>query len=59
MTTDSGWSDCSKLLPYLDYMGRWRFSRYTQKRVVVRDGREIVEYREREETGQEFTENQW
>lgn len=51
------WNDCWKALPYRDYTGRrvW-YPFKTQRRRVIRDGREVTEYREREETWEEAME---
>lgn len=49
------WTDCTKYLPYRDYLGRWQIPRDTQKRIVL--GR--VEYREKPETEGDYAERQW
>lgn len=54
------WEDCFKILPYRDYLGRWYFfPRYTQRRIVEFDGKRRWQYREREETAEEWEGRQW
>jgi hypothetical protein len=50
------WHDCLKILPYRDYLGRivW-WPRYTERRVI--NGK--VQYRERQETFEEWGDRQW
>ena len=54
----SEWTDCQKSLPYKDYLGHWRIPLNTQYRITVQDGRRYVEYREREETFEEWCDRQ-
>jgi len=54
------WSDCFKFLPYKDHLGKWHFfPLYTQRRRVRKEGKRIYEYREREETVDEYYSRQW
>ena len=55
VTHSERWQDCFKFLPYRDYLGAWQLPRYTQSR--LRDG--VIEYRERDETFDEWSARQW
>jgi hypothetical protein len=57
---ESGWRDCRKILPYFDYQGKLQLLPIkTQTRTVLNNGRRVVEYREIEETLDEWGERQW
>lgn len=60
MPTDlvSEWTECRRVLPYRDYLGHWQIPLRTQYRVVITNGRKHTEYREREETFEEWAEDQ-
>ena len=59
--SDAGpWEDCRRVLPYKDVTGKWQFApTRTQRRKITKDGKSYFQYREREETDQEWSDRQW
>ena len=56
----SGWEHCNRSLPYRNMEGRWTFfPRWTERRLVLIGGRKRWQYREREQTYDEWEMHQW